>query len=64
MLIDDYDLVATGPDNPFLPLVEHLGTAVTSACTSSWRAVPAAPGRRSFDPLLKALRELALARAS
>ncbi|GAA1753824.1 type VII secretion protein EccCa [Luedemannella helvata] len=59
VLIDDYDLVATGPNNPILPLVEHLahGRDVGLHVIAARRAGGA--GMASFDPLLKTLRELA-----
>lgn len=59
VLIDDYDLVATGPSNPIQPLVEHLahGRDVGLHVIAARRAGGA--GMASFDPLLKTLRELA-----
>jgi S-DNA-T family DNA segregation ATPase FtsK/SpoIIIE len=59
VLIDDYDLVATGPTNPVLPLIEHLGHGrdVGLHVIAARRAGGA--GSASFDPLLKTLRELA-----
>lgn len=59
VLIDDYDLVATGPNNPIQPLIEHLahGRDVGLHVIAARRAGGA--GSASFDPLLRTLRELA-----
>lgn len=58
VLVDDYDLVATGPSNPMLPMLEYLSQArdVGLHLVVTRRAGGAA--RAAFDPILQRLREL------
>jgi S-DNA-T family DNA segregation ATPase FtsK/SpoIIIE len=58
VLVDDYDLVATGMNNPLAPLVEHLAHArdVGLHLIVTRRAGGAAGAM--YDPVIKALREL------
>jgi S-DNA-T family DNA segregation ATPase FtsK/SpoIIIE len=59
VLVDDYDLVATGPTNPLLPLLDYLAqgrdiglhVAVTRRVGGASRAL--------FDPIIARIRELA-----
>jgi S-DNA-T family DNA segregation ATPase FtsK/SpoIIIE len=58
VLVDDYDLVATGPANPVLPLLEYLSQArdVGLHLVLTRRAGGAA--RALYEPVLQRLREL------
>jgi len=59
VLVDDYDLVATGPANPLLPLLDHLALArdvglhlvLTRRCGGA--------GRAMYEPIMQRLRDLA-----
>ncbi|WP_045744090.1 type VII secretion protein EccC [Actinoplanes rectilineatus] len=58
VLVDDYDLVAAGPVNPLIPLLEHLPHArdVGLHLVLTHRAGGAA--RALYDPVVQRLREL------
>ena len=58
VLVDDYDLVATGPSHPLLPLLDHLSQArdVGLHLVLTRRAGGAA--REAYEPILLRLREL------
>jgi S-DNA-T family DNA segregation ATPase FtsK/SpoIIIE len=58
VLVDDYDLVANGPTNPVLPLLDHLsqGRDVGLHLVLTRRAGGA--GRAMYEPVLQRLREL------
>ena len=58
VLVDDYDIVATGPTNPLLPLLDYLAQArdiglhlvLTRRCGGA--------GRAMYEPIVQRLREL------
>jgi S-DNA-T family DNA segregation ATPase FtsK/SpoIIIE len=58
VLVDDYDLVATGGVNPVLPLLEHLSQARDVGLHLILTRRAGGAGRASFEPLLQRLREL------
>ena len=58
VLVDDYDLVATGGVNPIMPLLEHLSQARDVGLHLVLTRRAGGAGRASFEPLLQRLREL------
>jgi S-DNA-T family DNA segregation ATPase FtsK/SpoIIIE len=58
LLVDDYDLVATGPDNPLLPLVDYLAQGRDLGLHVIVTRRSGGAGRALYDPLLQRLREL------
>jgi S-DNA-T family DNA segregation ATPase FtsK/SpoIIIE len=59
VLVDDYDLVAAGPTNPLLPLVEHLAQARDLGLHLVMTRRAGGAARALFEPVLQRLRELA-----
>jgi S-DNA-T family DNA segregation ATPase FtsK/SpoIIIE len=58
VLVDDYDLVATGPANPLLPLLEHLAQARDLGLHLVVARRAGGASRAIFEPILQRLREL------
>lgn len=58
VLVDDYDLVATGPSNPLLPLLDHLSQARDTGLHLVLTRRAGGAGRALFEPILQRLREL------
>jgi S-DNA-T family DNA segregation ATPase FtsK/SpoIIIE len=58
LLVDDYDLVATGGTNPLLPLLEYLTQARDVGLHLILARRAGGAGRASFEPVLQRLREL------
>ncbi len=58
VLVDDYDLVATGPANPLLPVLEHLAQARDLGLHLVVARRAGGASRALFEPLLQRLREL------
>jgi S-DNA-T family DNA segregation ATPase FtsK/SpoIIIE len=58
VLVDDYDLVATGPANPLLPLLEHLSQARDVGLHLVLTRRAGGAGRALYEPILQRLREL------
>ncbi|MDT5029382.1 MAG: segregation ATPase FtsK/SpoIIIE, family, partial [Micromonosporaceae bacterium] len=58
VLVDDYDLVATGPSNPLLPLLEYLSQARDVGVHLVLTRRAGGAGRSMFEPILQRLREL------
>jgi DNA segregation ATPase FtsK/SpoIIIE, S-DNA-T family len=58
VLVDDYDLVATGPTNPLLPLLEHLAQARDLGLHLVVARRAGGASRAIFEPILQRLREL------
>jgi S-DNA-T family DNA segregation ATPase FtsK/SpoIIIE len=58
VLVDDYDLVATGGRNPLAPLVEYLAQARDVGVHLVLARRAGGAGRALFDPVIQRLREL------
>ncbi len=58
VLVDDYDLVANGPNNPLLPLLEYLPQARDIGLHLVITRRSGGAGRALFDPVIQRLREL------
>jgi DNA segregation ATPase FtsK/SpoIIIE, S-DNA-T family len=58
VLVDDYDLVATGPNNPLLPLLEYLPQARDIGLHVVITRRSGGAGRAMFEPVIQRLREL------
>ncbi|HLL65681.1 MAG TPA: type VII secretion protein EccCa [Micromonosporaceae bacterium] len=58
VLVDDYDLVATGPGNPLLPLLEYLPQARDIGLHMIVTRRSGGAGRALYEPLMQQLREL------
>jgi S-DNA-T family DNA segregation ATPase FtsK/SpoIIIE len=58
VLVDDYDLVATGPANPLLPLLDHLAQARDIGLHLVLTRRAGGASRALFEPVLQRLREL------
>ena len=58
VLVDDYDLVATGPTNPLLPLLEYLSQARDVGIHLVLTRRAGGAGRSMYEPILQRLREL------
>ena len=58
VLVDDYDLVATGSSNPIGPLVEHLAQARDVGLHLIVTRRAGGAGRSQFEPVLQRLKEL------
>jgi S-DNA-T family DNA segregation ATPase FtsK/SpoIIIE len=58
VLVDDYDLVATGPSNPVLPLLDHLAQARDIGLHLVLTRRSGGAGRALYDPVIQRLREL------
>jgi S-DNA-T family DNA segregation ATPase FtsK/SpoIIIE len=58
VLVDDYDLIATGPPNPLLPLLEYLSQARDVGLHLVLTRRAGGAGRSMYEPILQRLREL------
>jgi S-DNA-T family DNA segregation ATPase FtsK/SpoIIIE len=58
VLVDDYDLVAAGPSNPLLPLLDHLAQARDVGLHLVLTRRSGGAGRAMFEPVIQRLREL------
>ncbi|NJC69179.1 type VII secretion protein EccCa [Planosporangium thailandense] len=58
VLVDDYDLVATGPSNPLLPLLDYLAQARDVGLHVVMTRRSGGAGRALFEPVIQRLREL------
>jgi len=58
VLVDDYDLVATGPANPLLPLLDHLSQARDVGLHLILTRRAGGASRALYEPILQRLREL------
>jgi S-DNA-T family DNA segregation ATPase FtsK/SpoIIIE len=58
VLVDDYDMVATGGRNPLTPLIEHLGQARDVGLHLVVARRAGGASRALFDPVIARLREL------
>ena len=58
VLVDDYDLVATGPVNPFHPLLDHLVQARDIGLRLVLARRSGGAGRALYEPVIQRLREL------
>jgi S-DNA-T family DNA segregation ATPase FtsK/SpoIIIE len=58
VLVDDYDLVATGPNNPLLPLLEYLPQARDIGLHLVLTRRSGGAGRAMYEPVIQRLREL------
>jgi S-DNA-T family DNA segregation ATPase FtsK/SpoIIIE len=58
VLVDDYDLVATGPSNPVLPLLEYLAQARDIGLHLVLTRRSGGAGRAMYEPVIQRLREL------
>jgi S-DNA-T family DNA segregation ATPase FtsK/SpoIIIE len=58
VLVDDYDMVATGGANPIQPLVEYLAQARDVGLHLVVARRAGGAGRALFDPVIQRLREL------
>jgi S-DNA-T family DNA segregation ATPase FtsK/SpoIIIE len=58
VLVDDYDLVAAGPSNPLLPLLQYLPQARDLGLHLIMTRRSGGAGRAMFDPVIQRLREL------
>jgi S-DNA-T family DNA segregation ATPase FtsK/SpoIIIE len=58
VLVDDYDLVATGPNNPVLPLLDYLAQARDVGLHLIMTRRSGGAGRAMFEPVIQRLREL------
>jgi S-DNA-T family DNA segregation ATPase FtsK/SpoIIIE len=58
VLVDDYDLVATGPSNPLLPLLEHLAQARDVGLHLVLTRRSGGAARALYEPMIQRLREL------
>jgi S-DNA-T family DNA segregation ATPase FtsK/SpoIIIE len=59
LLVDDYDLVATGPSNPLLPLLDYLAQARDIGLHVIVTRRMGGASRAMYEPLLQRMRELA-----
>ena len=57
LIVDDYDLVVTGPTNPFLPLLELLPLARDIGMHMIIARSSGGAGRAMFEPVIQRLRE-------
>ncbi|OLE23629.1 MAG: type VII secretion protein EccC [Actinobacteria bacterium 13_1_20CM_3_71_11] len=58
VLVDDYDLVATGPSNPLQPLLDHLAQARDIGLHLVLTRRSGGAGRALYEPVIQRLREL------
>jgi S-DNA-T family DNA segregation ATPase FtsK/SpoIIIE len=58
VLVDDYDLVATGPNNPLLPLLEYLSQARDIGLHLVLARRSGGAARAMYEPVIQRLREL------
>ena len=58
VLVDDYDLVASGPANPLLPLLDHLSRARDLGLHLILTRRAGGASRALYEPILQRLREL------
>ncbi|HEX6498823.1 MAG TPA: type VII secretion protein EccCa [Micromonosporaceae bacterium] len=58
VLVDDYDLVASSPSNPLLPLLDHLAQARDVGLHLVLTRRTGGAGRALYDPVIQRLREL------
>lgn len=58
VLVDDYDLVVTGPNNPLLPLVEYLPQARDVGLHLVLTRRSGGASRSLYEPIIQRLREL------
>ncbi len=58
VLVDDYDLVASGPVNPMLPLLDYLSQARDVGLHLVLTRRAGGAGRAMYEPILQRLREL------
>src|SRR6266536_2908661 len=58
VLVDDYDLVATGPNNPVLPLLDYLAQARDVGLHLVVTRRTGGASRSMFEPVIQRLREL------
>jgi S-DNA-T family DNA segregation ATPase FtsK/SpoIIIE len=58
VLVDDYDLVATGPSNPLLPLLEYLPQARDVGLHLVLTRRSGGASRAMYEPIIQRLREL------
>ncbi|MBF9129701.1 type VII secretion protein EccCa [Plantactinospora sp. S1510] len=58
VLVDDYDLVATGPNNPLTPLVEYLPQARDVGLHLVLTRRSGGASRSLYEPIIQRLREL------
>jgi S-DNA-T family DNA segregation ATPase FtsK/SpoIIIE len=58
VLVDDYDLVVSGPTNPLLPLVEYLPQARDIGLHLVLTRRSGGAGRALYEPVIQRLREL------
>jgi len=58
VLVDDYDLVATGPNNPLHPLLEYLPQARDIGLHLVLTRRSGGAGRAMYEPVIQRLREL------
>ncbi|MGC9670341.1 type VII secretion protein EccCa [Planosporangium sp. 12N6] len=58
VLVDDYDLVVSGPNNPLLPLLEYLPQARDVGLHLIMTRRSGGAGRAMYDPVIQRLREL------
>ncbi|MBN1171388.1 MAG: type VII secretion protein EccCa [Micromonosporaceae bacterium] len=58
VLVDDYDLVAAGPGNPLIPLLEYLPQARDIGLHLIMTRRSGGAGRSLYDPVVQRLREL------
>jgi S-DNA-T family DNA segregation ATPase FtsK/SpoIIIE len=58
VLVDDYDLVASGPANPLQPLVEHLAQARDIGLHLVLTRRSGGASRALFEPVVQRLRDL------
>lgn len=58
VLVDDYDLVASGPSNPLLPLLDHLAQARDVGLHLVLTRRSGGASRALYEPMIQRLREL------
>ncbi|GAA1803947.1 type VII secretion protein EccCa [Planosporangium flavigriseum] len=58
VLVDDYDLVTTGPSNPLLPLLDYLAQARDVGLHLVMTRRSGGANRAMFEPVIQRLREL------
>ncbi|BAL93031.1 putative FtsK/SpoIIIE family protein [Actinoplanes missouriensis 431] len=58
VLVDDYDLVAAGPANPLMPLLDHLPQARDIGLHLVLTRRAGGAGRALYEPVIQRLREL------
>ncbi len=61
VLVDDYDLVASGPTNPLTPLLEYLPQARDVGLHLVLTRRAGGAGRALYEPVIQRLRELSVA---